>query len=255
MDVTQIAVEQAISTMWSRYSEPLSLDDLADSAILSKFYFSRVFRTLTGTSPGRFLAAVRLFKAKNLLLETPRSVTEIAYTVGYNSLGTFTSRFTHSVGISPGRYRAMSRANCHALRDRLKATRPARIGEVRGFVRLPESEPMRVYIGAFSSPIVEGAPAGCAVVHRSGSFALKNVPCGRWYIRAAAVGLRDVDPRPWARRPVLLGSGGPVFLLTEDQRTEPELRLRPTTVLDLPILMALPELDNWEVSAALDPVA
>lgn len=249
MDVTQLAVEQAIATMWSRYSEPLSLDALADSAILSKFYFTRVFRSVTGTSPGRFLAAIRLFKAKNLLLQTSMSVTDIAYNVGYNSLGTFTSRFTRSVGISPGRYRAVSSASMHALPDRPRpaAAPSGQIGEVSGELTIPGDEPVRVYIGAFSSPLVEGAPADCAVLDYSGTYTLRNVPSGTWYIRAAAVGMRDIDPRPWARRPLLLGKGGPVVLRPADRRIQPDLHLRPATFIDLPILLALPELDNWGV--------
>jgi AraC family transcriptional regulator len=255
MDITQLAVEQAISTMWSRYSEPLSLTELADSAVLSKFYFSRVFRSTTGISPGRFLTAVRLFKAKNLLLETTLSVTQIAFHVGYNSLGTFTSRFTRSVGISPGRYRAMSSASTHALRPpACCAPGPqARSCELSGSVRIPVDEPLRVYVGAFTSPVVEGIPAACAILERSGSYTLRDVPCGTWYIQAAAVGLRDLDPRPWARRPALLGSGGPVVLRPEGPRPGPDLRMRPATPADLPILLALPELDNWDVPE-LDPV-
>src|SRR3954453_10028451 len=101
----QKAVEREISIMWDRYHEPLSLDAMAGSAFLSRFHFSRIFRSATGTSPGRFLAAIRLYKAKNLLLETDMSVTDIAYEVGYNSLGTFISRFTRSVGVPPSRYR------------------------------------------------------------------------------------------------------------------------------------------------------
>ncbi len=83
VDITQLAVQQSISAMWNRHGEQLSLDELADCAILSKFYFSRVFRSATGTSPGRFLTAIRLFKTKNLLLETSLHVTDIAYRVGY----------------------------------------------------------------------------------------------------------------------------------------------------------------------------
>ena len=93
------AVERVIATMWDRYHEPLSLADMADTAIFSRFYFSRVFRSVTGTSPGRFLTAIRLYKAKNLLLQTSASVTEVSYLVGYNSPGTFSSRFTRSVGM------------------------------------------------------------------------------------------------------------------------------------------------------------
>lgn len=255
MDITRLAVEQAISTMWSRYREPLSLEELADSAILSKFYFTRVFRAVTGTSPGRFLAAIRLFKAKNLLLETEMSVTDITYSVGYNSLGTFTSRFTRSVGASPGRYRAMSSASTHSISRHLRpaAPGPGRIGEVTGRLDIPGDEPMRVYVGAFGSPVVEGAPADCAILDNSGAYTLGNLPSGTWYIRAAAVGVRDIDPRPWARRPLLLGTSGPLLVRPADRRVQPDLFLRPATAVDLPILLALPELDNWAVPQ-MDPV-
>jgi AraC-like DNA-binding protein len=253
MDITQLAVEQAISTMWNRYGEPLSLDELADSAILSKFYFSRVFRSVTGISPGRFLSVIRLFRAKNLLLETGASVTDIAFGVGYNSLGTFTSRFARSVGTSPGRYRAMSSASAHFLHADEPPARVRPIGKVSGTVVFPGDERFRVYIGAFATPVVEGAAAACTVLDDSGVFTLDRVPCGRWYIRAAAVGMRDVDPRPWARRPALVGSGGVLELRPEDLRAVSEVRLRPTTVVDLPILLALPELDNWRLPAR-DPV-
>src|SRR3954470_17763587 len=138
MDITHFATEQAISTMWNRYADPLSLDEIADSAILSKFYFSRVFRSLTGTSPGRFLSAIRLFKAKNLLLQTDLSVTQVAYGVGYNSLGTFTSRFTRSVGVPPGRYRAMSLAGEHNILDHVPVSGPGPHGEVAGVLSMPD---------------------------------------------------------------------------------------------------------------------
>ena len=108
MDTPQDAVERAIATMWDRYHESLSLDHIADTAVLSKFYFSRLFRSVTGTSPGRFLTAIRLYRAKHLLLATSLNVTDIAYHVGFSSLGTFTTRFTWSVGVPPTRFRELS---------------------------------------------------------------------------------------------------------------------------------------------------
>ena len=77
----QSAVERVITNMWERYDEPLSLEEMADMAVFSRFYFSRVRRSITGTSPGRFLTAIRLYRAKNLLLETTMSVTDISYQV------------------------------------------------------------------------------------------------------------------------------------------------------------------------------
>lgn len=249
MDITHFATEQAISTMWSRYADPLSLDEIADSAILSKFYFSRVFRSLTGTSPGRFLSAIRLFKAKNLLLETDMSVTEVAYGVGYNSLGTFTSRFTRSVGVSPGRYRAMSLAGTHSLRDMAPVPGPGPHGEVSGVLSIPETDDMlRVYIGLFPGPVVEGIPVACEVLDSPGPFVLRDVPVGTWYLRAAAVGLDKAAPLPWQRRPALLGEHGHPHVGADSRVAVGEMALRPSGFLDPPILRALPELDNWELA-------
>ncbi|MFF4214495.1 helix-turn-helix transcriptional regulator [Streptomyces sp. NPDC001796] len=230
--------------MWNRYSEPLTLDDIADSAILSKFYFSRTFRAITGTSPGRFLAAIRLFRAKNLLLETTQNVTDIAYTVGYNSLGTFTSRFTRSVGTSPGRYRLLSQDGLHTLGGR--PPHGDGHGTVTGSIRMPETdEPVRVYVGAFSSPLVEGFPVACDILDRSGRYTLKHVPSGTWYVRAAAVGVRDIDPRPWLRKPLFLGKTDRLVVRSDTMLDGHHIGMRPVALVDTPVLLALPELDNW----------
>jgi AraC family transcriptional regulator len=54
------AVERAVETMRDNLGERLTIDDLARSAMFSKFHFSRVFQRVTGVSPGRFLSAMRL---------------------------------------------------------------------------------------------------------------------------------------------------------------------------------------------------
>src|SRR6266705_7131655 len=59
-DQMNSTVERAIKCICERYSEPLSLADVANSAILSRFHFSRIFRDATGVTPGRFLSAVRI---------------------------------------------------------------------------------------------------------------------------------------------------------------------------------------------------
>jgi AraC-like DNA-binding protein len=233
--------------MWTRYNEPLSLDEIADSAIMSKFHFSRAFRSLTGTSPGRFLSAIRLLKAKHLLLQTPLSVTEIAYQVGYHSLGTFTSRFSRSVGASPARYRAKSQAGGHRLTDVAPPASGGWTGEVTGSVAVPEcGTVMRTYVGLFASPVIEGLPASCDLVEGSGSYTLRGVPAGSWYVRAAAVRTEEMDPRPWARQPHFLGPGEKVTVGPDECAVKLDIDLRTATILDPPILMALPELDNFE---------
>lgn len=245
MDFSYVAIERSISTMWVRYGEPLSLAEMAESATFSKFYFSRVFRTVTGTSPGRFLTAIRLYRAKQLLLKTPMSVTDIAYKVGYNSLGTFTSRFTRSVCFSPARYRSSSQAGMPPLPPFTMSAGMPRCSTVYGTVHVPETElPVKVYVAAFTTPIVEGVPVACDVLDldSSGTYHLDGVPDGTWYIRAAAVAVRDLDPEPWNRRPLFVGAGS---VMTRGARgVEVDLRMRPMSRVDLPVLLALPELDS-----------
>jgi AraC family transcriptional regulator len=248
VDLTQYAIQHAISMMWDRYSDPLSLDEIADSAIMSKFYFSRTFRSMTGTSPGRFLSAIRLFKAKHLLLQTSLSVTHIAYMVGYNSLGTFTSRFSRSVGSSPGAYRAKSQAGGHGLVGKTRPEQAGRTGEVAGSLVAPQAEyhiPTRTYVGLFASPMIEGRPVACDVVDGSGDYTLCGVPSGTWHVRAVTVDTLEVDPRPWVRRPRFLGVGD-VTMRQDGSSVKQDIDLRKATLLDLPILLALPELDNFD---------
>jgi AraC family transcriptional regulator len=247
MDELKEAIDRAISSMWERYDEPLSLDDIADAAILSKFYFSRVFRSATGTSPGRFLTAVRLYKAKNLLLETSSTVTDISFQVGFNSLGTFTTRFTYSVGVSPARFRHLAHQGLPPPRVPETDER-GQTGTVHGTVVLPSSDtPLRMYVGAFSSPIVEGVPESCDILTgqaggcREHGYWLLSVPVGKWFIRAVAVRHIDVDPRPWTRRPLFVGSAPVTVRAARDVTVD--VTMRAATRTDLPILLALPELD------------
>src|SRR2546421_10686882 len=106
-DIVRRAVERAIETMQQNLGERLTIDDMARSAMFSKFHFSRVFQRVTGVSPGRFLSAMRLEEAKRLLVSTSFTVSDISHRVGYNSVGTFSARFRTSVGVSPSMYRQL----------------------------------------------------------------------------------------------------------------------------------------------------
>lgn len=238
----QTAVERVITNMWERYDEPLSLEEMADMAVFSRFYFSRFFRSLTGTSPGRFLTAIRLYKAKNLLLETSMSVTDISYQVGYNSPGTFSSRFTRSVGISPARYRYLSEAGIPA--PEAPAPTGHQLGAVQGSLTAPESGMQtRVYVSLFDSTIPQGTPIACAIVDGTSSYELPAVPEGQWFLHATAVAVHNLDPRPWLRKPVFLAASRPVKVVAGRTATA-HVELRPPQLIDLPILLALPELDS-----------
>ncbi len=89
----------------ARYFERLTVDDLAQAAGLSRAHFSRAFRRAFGESPHAYLLTRRLERAAALLRHTDRSVAEICFSVGLQSVGSFTSSFTRTYGISPTAYR------------------------------------------------------------------------------------------------------------------------------------------------------
>src|SRR5450755_2712638 len=89
----------------ARYFEPLAVDDLARAAGLSRAHFSREFRRAFGESPHAYLLTRRLERAAALLRTTDRSVAEISFSVGLASLGSFTTSFKRTYGVTPTAYR------------------------------------------------------------------------------------------------------------------------------------------------------
>lgn len=108
-------VERVVSVMRQRLNRNFSLAEMATVAGVSPFHFSRIFRQVTGVSPGRFHAALRLEAAERLLVTTRLSVTEICFEVGYSSLGTFVRRFTDEKGLSPRQLRRSAGSATDAL--------------------------------------------------------------------------------------------------------------------------------------------
>ena len=90
----------------ARYFEPLGVDDMARAAGLSRAHFSREFRRAFGESPHAYLLTRRLERAAALLRTTDRSVADICFSVGLQSVGSFTTSFTRTYGMSPTAYRA-----------------------------------------------------------------------------------------------------------------------------------------------------
>jgi AraC-like DNA-binding protein len=90
----------------SRYFEALGVEDFARAAGLSRAHFSREFRRAFGTSPHAYLLTRRLERAAALLRTTDRSVADICFSVGLQSVGSFTTSFTRTYEASPTAYRA-----------------------------------------------------------------------------------------------------------------------------------------------------
>jgi AraC-like DNA-binding protein len=90
----------------ARYREPLDVPALARVAHLSAAHFSREFRRAFGETPHRYLLTRRMERAAALLLSTDRSIADICFTVGLQSVGSFTTSFRRTYGRTPTEYRA-----------------------------------------------------------------------------------------------------------------------------------------------------
>lgn len=116
------------------YDQPLDVDALARDALMSSGHFSRRFRAAYGETPYAYLMTRRIERAMALLRRGDLSVTEVCFAVGCSSLGTFSSRFTELVGVSPSAYRARhadaAAAEIPACIEK-QVTRPIRNREAR----------------------------------------------------------------------------------------------------------------------------
>jgi AraC-like DNA-binding protein len=86
------------------YEQPLDVEALARGAHMSAGHLSRQFRLAYGESPYSYLMTRRIERAMALLRRGDLSVTEVCFAVGCSSLGTFSTRFTELVGVSPSSY-------------------------------------------------------------------------------------------------------------------------------------------------------
>ena len=93
-----------------RYPEPLDLDRMAAEAGFSKFHFARAFKDVYGETPASYLTRRRVERAKDLLRSANLTVTEVCMLVGFSSLGSFSTRFSGLVGMSPSAFQRASAA-------------------------------------------------------------------------------------------------------------------------------------------------
>jgi len=241
------AVERAIQAMHTHLYELLTLEDLASVACLSPYHFHRIFRRLIGIPPGEFLSALRFQAARRLLLTTPLSVTDICFEVGYTSTGSFTSRFTQLVGLSP-----------RLLRQRAQAFEPLAAEPAELYLIPSSSIPMKhallgrisapatfqgtIYVGLFSSPIPQGAPVRCTRLSSPGWYLFPGMADGVYHLRAAAFPVAsDLHSSLLPGEKLLLGNNlSPLVIHQGHVAGDPDLVLHPPRLTDPPLVMGLP---------------
>ncbi|MEV4625771.1 helix-turn-helix transcriptional regulator [Micromonospora sp. NPDC049523] len=225
--------------MLDNLSEPLTIDDMARVAMFSKFHFSRMFQRATGLSPGRFLSALRLQRAKQLLVSTSLNVADISMRVGYTSVGTFSSRFSRSVGLSPTTYR---RLGGFAPQIHPDSGAEGAYGTVRGVIHPhPTTARQLTFVGLFPDRIPEGRPVSCAILDRAGQYALEKVPKGAWYLLAHAVpaGTEESSDTGLNSDDLSVGIVGPIDMRRDSVVESVDLQLKPMRTMDPPVLLAL----------------
>jgi AraC-like DNA-binding protein len=89
----------------ARYAERIGVEDMARAAGLSRAHFSREFKRAFGEPPHAYLLTRRLERAATLLRTTDRSIADVCFSVGLRSLGSFTTSFARTYGLSPAAYR------------------------------------------------------------------------------------------------------------------------------------------------------
>ncbi len=240
------AILRVLPFMRERLTEEIDLRQLADVAIMSPYHFLRTFREQTGVPPVKFLGALRVEVAKRLLIETDESVLDICHQVGYTSLGSFSTRFTEMVGLSPGRFRQLGKSFYRDL--------PA-LMQVVSSCPLPPGAPVLeasverqhpdqvVFTGLFGTSIPQGRPLSCAVLldRDQGDFRVAAPRHGIAFLFAVAM---DSEAPPVD---LLIGGSavraaamsGPLSF-DDGPPSGQRLRLRPLEPLDPPMLLALP---------------
>jgi AraC-like DNA-binding protein len=248
------AVERLIHAMRDRLGDSLSLQDMAKIALLSPYHLNRVFHEITGVPPSRFLYALRLETARRLLVTTRSSVTDVCYDVGYNSLGTFVSRFSRFVGASPRRIRQLAESSAAPV---FKPRLDLNVEEYRwhqrnawicGRIIGPSSFIGLICVGLFETPIPQGYPISCTLLTKPGAFrlaAVSHTPC---YALAAALVWSGEIFKTFMQEPLLRGSSGPLLAGINQSNHCVDVMLRPAQLIDPPLVISVPFLLAQQLS-------
>jgi AraC family transcriptional regulator len=247
-----LEVDEAIIYIHENIYEPLSLSRLADHVAYSPYHFMRIFKARTGLSPLYYVTSLRLQRAKELLLNTNLSIRDIGLEIGQQSLGTFTTRFTERVGVTPSDFRNSAFQADNHLRSlqKLKDWRTSPLAfnqhaRIEGTIQAEIPFEGVILIGLFAKPIPEGLPLYGTLISSTGRFCIYDVKPGTYYLMATSVswGMQAMDfllPHTTLRT----GSKQPIIVRPFSTVPHQQVMLRVPHPDDPPILISLPLLMN-----------
>lgn len=105
IDVVNQLMQQIATYIYNNYNQKITLEHMADKFHISKSYLSKKFKSVTGFGFKEYLVNVRIKNACTLLLDTNKSITDIAFECGFNDSNYFGDAFRHVKGMSPNKYR------------------------------------------------------------------------------------------------------------------------------------------------------
>jgi AraC family transcriptional regulator len=234
------AVTRVIELLRSNPERTWSIKDMARAAFMSPFHFIRVFKEVAGIAPCKCQWALKIDAAKQLLLRTDLSILDISLKVGYNSLGTFTRRFSELVGISPHRFRHLARTTTPAaIQSAIETYQPLFGAEsvVSGRVHPPARFRGTIVVACFCSGMPQGPTLGHAIADSSHAFRVRRPAQHDFYLYAFGVPCTNANT-PWFTDENLLRDRSFCTASPTNQARE-ELVLRPAQPTDPPILLAL----------------
>lgn len=94
-----------LSYIHENYSGKITVDDIASAGNVGKTLCSRLFKKFTSKTPGDYVINYRIAKGMELLLDSSRSITDIAYSLGFTGASHFTKTFREVTGVTPNKYR------------------------------------------------------------------------------------------------------------------------------------------------------
>lgn len=188
------AVKLAIEYMKEHLDEDLTSEQLAAHVGYSPYHFTRVFKRVTGISPRQYLSALRIESGKIKLLKEPSLLTKILLAIGFQSAGSFNTRFKQFVGLSPKKFHHTSAELTKYMNEWEHKSLTTSLDDAETFPKItcqitaPPTFRGIIFVGLFPRPIPDQRPVvGTAINQNTRSCVFRHIPPGTYYLLAAGI--------------------------------------------------------------------